>query len=120
MTDNVKVNVTIDDIRLKSKLKNIQTLIFTKKKFFYTILGLTQSHSYPIDDIDGFYQLITGSYKNEKAINITGIDKVHSKCDCVKGSIVNGIREPNLKNFTFDQPPGPKIIKGPSVRRFKR
>ena len=37
LPDNVKVNVTIDDIRLKSILKINQTLIFTEKSFFYTI-----------------------------------------------------------------------------------
>ena len=31
LPDNVKVNITIDDIRLKSNSKNSQTLIFTKK-----------------------------------------------------------------------------------------
>ena len=63
LPDNVKVSVTIDDIRLKSNLKIYQTLIFTEKSFFYTILGFTQSKSYPLDDIDGFYQIIAGSYK---------------------------------------------------------
>ena len=42
LPDNVKVNVRIDDIRLKSNLKINQTLIFTEKSFFYTILGYTQ------------------------------------------------------------------------------
>ena len=60
LPDNVKVSVTIDDIRLKSILKTNQTLIFTEKSFFYTILGFTQSHSYPLDVIDGLYQLIVG------------------------------------------------------------
>ena len=92
LPDNVKVSVTIDDIRLKSNLKTNQTLIFTGKSFFYTILGFTQSRSYPLDDIDGFYQIIAGSYKSDKPINITGIDKIHLKCDCIQGSIVNGIR----------------------------
>ena len=58
LPDNVKVNVTIDDIRLKSYLKINQTLIFTKKSFFYTFLGFTQSHQGPLNDIDGHYQLI--------------------------------------------------------------
>ena len=64
--DNVKVNITIDDIRfrLKSNLKINQTLIFTKRSFFYTILGFTQSRSYPLDDIGSHYQLIAGSYKS--------------------------------------------------------
>ena len=55
LPDNVKVNVTIGDIRSKSNLKTNQTLIFTEKSFFYTILGFTQSKSYPLDDIDGFF-----------------------------------------------------------------
>ena len=57
---NVKVSVTIDGVKLKSNLKINQILIFTNKSFFYTILGFTQSNSYPLDDIDGFYQLILG------------------------------------------------------------
>ena len=61
LPDNVKVSITIDDIRLKSNLKINQTLIFTEKSFFYTILGYTRSRSYPLDDIEGFYQLIAGS-----------------------------------------------------------
>ena len=73
----MKVTVTIDDIRLKSNLKINQTLIFNKK-FFHTILGFTRSRSYPLDDIDGFHQLIAGSYKGDKPFNVTGIDKVHS------------------------------------------
>ena len=34
LSDNVKVTITIDDIRLKSNLKTNQTLIFTEKSFF--------------------------------------------------------------------------------------
>ena len=75
-------------------MKINQTLKFTYKSFFFTILGFTQSDSYPLDDLDGFYQLIAGSYESEKPINITGIDKVLFKCDCVDGSIMNGTREP--------------------------
>ena len=75
LPDNVQVSVTIDDIRLKANLKINQTLIFTENSFFYTILGFTRSRSYPLDDIEGFYQLIAGSYKSDIPINITGIDK---------------------------------------------
>ena len=81
LPDNVKINVTIDERKYKTDLKINQTLIFTDKSFFYSILGFTQSHSYPLDDIEGFYQLIPGSYKSERPINITGIDKLHLKCD---------------------------------------
>ena len=120
LPDNAEVSVTIDDIRLKSNLKTNQTLIFSKKSFFYTILGFTQSKSYPLDDIDGFYQLIAGSYKSDRPINIIGIDKIHLKCDCIQGSIVNGIREPILYSFALSSPPGHKIYKEPRVKLFKK
>ena len=117
LPDNVKVNITIDDIRLKSNLKINQTLIFTEKSFFYTILGFTQSISYPLDDIDRFYQIIAGSYESNKPINITGIDKIHLKCDCIQGSIVNGIREPILYSFALSSP-GHKMYKEPRIKLF--
>ena len=42
LPDNVKVSVKIDDFRLNSNLKFNQTLIFTKKSFFYTTSGFTR------------------------------------------------------------------------------
>ena len=118
LPDNVKVSVIIDDIRLKSFLKINQTLIFTNKSFFYTILGFTRSRSYPLDGIDGFYQMISGSYKSDKIINITRTDKIQLKCDCRQGSLVNGAREPIVYSFALSSPPGHKIYKEPRVKLF--
>ena len=120
LPNNVKINITIDDIRLKSNLKINQTLIFTERSFFYTILGFTQSRSYPLDDIDSHYQIIAGSYKSDRPINITGIDKIHLKCDCIQGSIVNGIREPILYSFALSSPLGNKMFKEPRIKLFKK
>ena len=64
--------------------------------------------------------MISGLYEGNKPINITGIDKVHLKCDVVDGSIVNGVREPILYSFALDQPPGHKIYKEPKVKLFKK
>ena len=97
-------------------MKINQTLIFTEKSFFYTILGFTQSRSYPLDDIDGFYQIRAGSYKGDKPINITGIDKIHLKCDCIQGSFVNGIRERILFSFALSSPTGHEIYEEPRVK----
>ena len=116
----VKVSVTIDDVSLKSNLKTSQTLIFTEKSFFYTILGFTQSRSYSLDDIGGFYQLIAGSYKSDRPINITGINKIHLKCDCIEGSIINGVREQILYAFVLPSPSAHKIYKEPRVQLFKK
>ena len=67
----MKVSVTIDDVRSKSNFKINQTFIFTV--FFYTSLGFTRSHSYPLDDIEEICQLIAGSYKSDRQVNITGV-----------------------------------------------
>ena len=120
LPDNVKVNITIDDIKLKSNLNTNQTLIFTERSFFYTILGFTQSRSYPLDDIDSHYQIIAGSYKSDKPINITGIDKIQLKSDCLQGSIVNGKREPILYSFALSSSPGHRIYKEPRIKLFKK
>ena len=116
----MKVNITVDDIRVKSNLKINQTLLFTEKSFFYTLLGFNRSRSYPLDDIEGFYQLIAGSYKGDRPINLTGVDKIHLKCDCIDGSIVNGVREPILYSFGFSWPSGHKIYKKSIVKLFKK
>ena len=64
--------------------------------------------------------MIAGSYKSEKPINNTEIDKVHLKCDCIDGSITNGTREPILYSFALDQPPGHKTYKEPKVKLSKK
>ena len=107
--DNVKINLTVDDKRLKSILKINQTLIFTKSSFFYKKVGFTQSHQGPVNDIEGFYQILPGNYKSEKPINLTGVDKVHLEFDRIQGSIVNDTREPILNSFALSSPPGYKI-----------
>ena len=89
LPDNVKVTVTIDDIRLKLNLKINRTLIFTEKSFFYTILGYTRSRSYPLGDIDGFYQLIAGSYTSDRPINcLSGCGLVGVSLEAVLACIV--------------------------------
>ena len=120
LPNNVKIDINIDERKYKTDLKIIQTLIFTNKSFFYTILGFTQSHQGPLNDIEGFYQILPGLYESDKPINITGIDKVHLKCNVADGSIVNGVREPILYSFALDQPRGHKIYKEPKIKLFKK
>ena len=59
-----------------------------------------------------------GTHTSEKPM-ITTTDKVHLKCDCVDGSIVNGIREQILLSFILSAPPGYKIIKEPTTVLYK-
>ena len=84
------------------------------------ILGFVQSYSGELGDIDGFIQLIPGTYKGDRPVNITGIDKVHLKCDSIHGSILNGVREPILYSYALDKPPGHQIIKEPRIKLFKK
>ena len=115
-----EVNITFDDVILKSNLTTNKTIRFTKRSFFYVYLGFTQSRLGELGDIPGFIQLIPGSYKSDKQINITGIDRVRLKADCVQGSIVNGVREPILYSFALSSKPGYKIYDEPKIELFKK
>ena len=105
---------------IESIFKIIRPLIFTNRRFFLTILGFTQSYSYPTNDIDGLFQLIAGSYKSKRPIIIIGIDKIYLKADCKNGSIVNGFRESILSSFATNQQPSYKIFKEPTVKLFSK
>ena len=83
-------------------------------------MGFVQSYSGELGDIYGFIQLIPGTYKGDRPINITRIDKVHLKCDCIDGSIVDGVRETISYSFALSSPPGHKIYKETRVKLFKK
>ena len=114
LPEYVKVNFTIDDIRLRSNLTTNEKYSFTKKSFFFTKIGFTQSHSGPLGDVERFVQLIPASYRSHKPIKISGVDKVHVECDCIDGSvvvgsIVDGSRETISYSFGPSSPPSHKI-----------
>ena len=117
---DVKVKITIEDIRQKSNLTTKKTIRFTKKSFFYVILGFSQSHSGELGDIEEFVQLVPTTYKNDKPINITGIDRIHLKCDCIQGSIVNGTREPILYSFALSSRLSYKMCKETRIKLSKK
>ena len=120
LPDEIKVKINIADSRLPSNLITIKTTRFTKKSFFNSTLGFTQSHFGAIGDIESIIQLIPGTYKSNKPNNFTGTVKVHLKCDCINGSILNGCRQPILYNFSMDKPPGEKLFQEPRVKLLKR
>ena len=67
-----------------------------------------------------FVQLTPGTYKSDEPINITGIDKIRLKRDCIQGSIVNGIGESIFYSFALSSPPGDKIQNQPKLKLFKK
>ena len=71
-------------------------------------------------DIEGFAQLIPGSYKSDKPNNITGINKIQLKCDCNISSLVNGIREPISYIFALDKRPSQKMHNEPGIKLFEK
>ena len=69
--------------------------------------------------IEGFVQLIPGKYEGNKPFKITDVRKVHLKCNCITGSILNGIQETILCSFGPTSAPGYKIYKEPIIKLFK-
>ena len=99
------INIIPDTISMKSVLTTSNPIHFNSK--LNKVLGFTQ-RDYP-----------PGTHTSEKPVMITTTDKVHLKCDCVDGSIVNGIREQILFSFNLSAPPGYKIIKEPTTVLYK-
>ena len=99
-------NIEAETISMKSVLTTSNPIYFNSK--LNELLGFT----------DTIY--IEGTHISEKPVMITTTDKVHLKCDCVDGSIVNGIREQILFSFNLSAPPGYKIIKEPNIILYKK
>ena len=101
-----KLNIEADTISMKSVLTTASGIYFNSE--LNKLLGFTNKE-YP-----------AGTHISEKPVMITTTDKVHLKCDCVDGSIVNGIREQILFSFILSAPPGYKIIKEPNIILYKK
>ena len=100
-----KFDLIPDTISMQSVSTTSNNIQFNFK--LNTVLGFTHT-VYP-----------PGTHTSEKPVMITTTDKVHLKCDCVDGSIVNGIREQILFSFNLSAPPGYKIIKEPTTVLYK-
>ena len=105
-TNGVNFNIEANTISMKSVLTTSNPINFNSK--LNELLGFTNTH------------YIKGTHISEKPVMITTTDKVHLKCDCVDGSIVNGIREQILFSFNLKAPPGYKIIKEPNIILYKK
>ena len=97
----IEFNIKADTISRKSVLTTLNPIQFNSE--LNKVLGYTNKD----------YQART--HTSEKPVMISSTDKVHLKCNCVDGSIVNGIREQILFSFNLSAPAGYKIIKEPNV-----
>ena len=91
---------------MKSIFTSSQSILFTSE--LNKLLGFTNVYYSP------------GTRKSEKPVLTTTTEKVHLKCDCVDGSIVDGIREQILFSFNLSAPPGYIIIKEPITVLYKK
>ena len=114
------IQIEYDDISMKTKiiLKYIGgrkmfvlgTLRFDERSFFHTLLGFTPYWDYKP----------SGVYTSDKILNLKTINKIHLKCDCIDGSIQDGISQPILYSFVLDKKPGFKIFYEPETIHYKK
>ena len=91
-------------LNIEAYAKSIESVLTTSNPLYFNsefskLLGFTK------------YFYLEGTHISEKPVMITTIDKVHLKCDCVDGSIVNGIQGQILSSFNLSAPPEYKIIR---------
>ena len=105
--------IEYDDINMKTKLDvkagNI-AIRFDEKSFFSTILGFTSGWDFK------HYN----KYISQKVVNLGSTNKIHLNCDCIDGSVVNGIRHPILFSFVLDKKPGYKVFCEPKTIHYKK
>ena len=107
------IHIEYDDIILKTKLEEragIISIRFDEKSFFSTILGFTSGWDYK------HYS----KYTSQKVVNLGSTNKIHLNCDCIDGSVVNGIRHPILFSFVLDKKPGYKVFSEPETIHYKK
>ena len=118
------INITIKQIPSESKINalnfGIEADTISMKSGLTTSISIHFNSE--LNKLSGFTNTDypAGTHKSEKPVMITTTDKVHLKCDCVDGSIVNGVREQILFSFNISAPPGYKTIKEPYTILYKK
>ena len=90
--------------------EGIIAIRFDEKSFFSTILGFTPGWDYK------HYN----KYVSQKIVNLSNTNEIHLKCDCIDGSIQDGVRQPILYSFVLDKPSGYKVFSEPETIHFKK
>ena len=114
------IEIEYYDINMKTKIIlkyndwrenfGLGTLRFDKKSFFHTFLGHDPNFDYKVP----------GVFTSDKILNLNTTNKIHLKCDCIDGSIQNGVRQPILFTFVLDKPSGYKIFCEPETIHYKK
>ena len=111
------LQIGYDDLNKKNQLiltrfdSSFGTLRFDEKSFFHTFLGFNPYWDYKPTNV----------YTSDKVIlNLNTINKIHLKCDCIDGSIQDGVRQPILFSFVLDKPTGYKVFCEPETIHYKK
>ena len=123
------IQLEYDDISMRAtivlKFKNeknmfaLGTLRFDQQSFFHTLLGFSPYWDYKPSNSN--HVLIPGVYPSDKIIsNLNTIDKIYLKCDCIDGSIQDGVRQPILFSFVLDKKPSYKVFCEPETIHYKK
>ena len=108
-----EILIRLDDITRKTKLvvrSGIIAIRFDENSFFTNILGFNPGWDYK------HYN----QYLSQKIVNSSSTNKIHLKCDCIDGSVVNGVRQPILYSFVLDKIPGYKVFSEPETIHYKK
>ena len=107
------IDIEFDDITRKTRLdvrSGIIAIRFDEKSFFSTFLGFTPGWGYK------HYNKCT----SQKVVNLGSTNKILLKCDCIDGSVVDGVRQPIFYSFVLDKLPGYKVFSEPETIQYKK
>ena len=107
------IDIEFNDITMKTKLvvrSGIIAIRFDEKSLFSNVLGFTSGWDYKSYN----------EYTSQKIGNLGNTNKIHLKCDCINGSVVNGSRQPILYCFILDKLPGYKVFSEPETIHYKK
>ena len=107
------IDIEYDDITMKTKLvvrSGIIGIRFVEKSFFNTVLGYTPAWDYKPYN----------KYIGQKILNLGSTIERNLKCDCIDGSIQDGVRLPVLFSFVLDKKPGYKVFSEPETIPYKK
>ena len=94
------------------------TLRFDERSFFHTLIRFVTY--WDLKPTNSVHVAIPCVYTSDKILNLNTIDKIHSKCDCIDGSIQDGVRQPILFSFVLDKPSGYKVFCKPETVHNKK
>ena len=89
-----------------------------KDLFFDTLLGFSPNWDYKPTNSN--HDAIPGVYTSDIILNLSSTNKIHLKCDCIDGSIQDGVRQPILFSFVLDKLPGYKVFSEPETIHYKK